>query len=71
MFLPRKIYSDLKKHLRVKQITVITGMRRTGKTTLIKQLFSEINSKNKLYFDLERLDNRDLFAQKNYDNIIP
>ena len=70
MFLPRKIYPELKKHLRLKQITVITGMRRTGKTTLIKKLFSEINSKNKLYLDLERPDNRDLFAQKNYDNII-
>ena len=70
MFLPRKIYTNLKKHLYLKQITVITGMRRTGKTTIMKQLFSEINSKNKFYFDLERLDNRDLFAQKNYDNII-
>lgn len=70
MFINRKIYPDLKKHLKQKQITVLTGMRRVGKTTLIKQLFSEIDSQNKFYFDLERLDNRELFAQKNYDNII-
>lgn len=70
MFIARKIYPDLKKHLERKQITVITGMRRVGKTTLIKQLLSEVNSQNKFYFDLERMDNRELFAQKNYDNII-
>ncbi len=70
MFYPRKIYPELKKHLKIRQISVITGMRRTGKTTLLKQLLSEIPSKNKLYIDLERLDNRDLFAEKNYDNII-
>lgn len=69
-FLPRKIYSELKKHLGVKQITVITGMRRTGKTTLARHLLGEIPSKNKLYIDLERLDNRELFSQKNYDNIL-
>jgi predicted AAA+ superfamily ATPase len=70
MIFSRKIYPDLKKHLKTRQITVITGMRRTGKTTLAKQLLSNVKSKNKLYIDLERLDNRDLFAQKNYDNIM-
>ena len=70
MFLPRKIYPELKKHLKIKQITVITGMRRAGKTTLLKQLLKDIPSKNKFYIDLERLDNRELFSQKNYDNIL-
>ncbi|MFA4831688.1 MAG: AAA family ATPase, partial [Patescibacteria group bacterium] len=70
MFLPRKIYPELKKHLKQKQITVITGMRRTGKTTLLRQLLKDISSKNKIYIDLERLDNRELFSQKNYDNIL-
>ncbi|MFA4830779.1 MAG: ATP-binding protein [Patescibacteria group bacterium] len=70
MFYQRKIYPELKKHLEEKQITVITGMRRTGKTTILKQILKEIPSKNKLYIDLERLDNRELFSQKNYDNIL-
>ena len=70
MYLPRKIYLQLKKHLKIKQITVITGMRRTGKTTLLRQLLKDISSQNKLYIDLERLDNRELFSQKNYDNIL-
>ncbi|MCD6150028.1 ATP-binding protein [bacterium] len=70
MYLPRKIYLQLKKHLKIKQITIITGMRRTGKTTLLRQLLKDISSQNKLYIDLERLDNRELFSQKNYDNIL-
>jgi len=70
MFIERKIYKELEKHLGKKQITLITGMRRTGKTTLIKQLLKIIDSENKTYIDLERLDNRDIFAEKNYDNII-
>jgi len=70
MIYPRKIFPDLLNHLDSKQITVLTGMRRTGKTTLVKELLSKIDSANKLYIDLERLDNRELFAAKNYDAII-
>lgn len=70
MFFPRTIYKSLKNHLNEKPITVLTGMRRVGKTTLIKQIFSEIKSKNKIYFDLERMDNRELFSEKNYESII-
>jgi predicted AAA+ superfamily ATPase len=70
MFYQRKIYPDIKEHLQYQQISVITGMRRTGKTTIIKQILKEIESANKLYIDLERLDNRELFSEKNYDNIM-
>lgn len=67
---PRKIYNSLKEHIENKQVTVITGMRRTGKTTLVKQLLSEIPSENKIYIDLERIDSRELFLEKNYDTIL-
>lgn len=70
MFILRKVYPILKEHLQNRQITVVTGMRRTGKTTLVKQLLEDIPSQNKLYIDLERVDNRELFAEKNYDAII-
>jgi len=66
---PRKIYPELEKHLAAKQVTVITGMRRTGKTTAVKYLMEKISSGNKLYLDLERSDNREIFNQKNYDVI--
>lgn len=70
MIFERKISKSLKKHLSKKQITVITGMRRTGKTTLLKWLLDGVESNNKLYIDLERIDNRELFTPKNYDDII-
>lgn len=70
MFYPRKLSSQLKEHLAQKPITILTGMRRTGKTTLVKQLLSEAPSTNKLYIDLERLDNRELFGEKNYETIV-
>lgn len=70
MYYQRKIHSALKEHLLEKQITVITGMRRTGKTTLMKQILLEIDSDNKIYFDLERIDSRELFGEKNYETII-
>ena len=67
---PRKLFPLLKEHLSHKQITVLTGMRRTGKTTLIKQLLAEIASPNKIYIDLERIDLREIFSEKNYDAVI-
>lgn len=70
MFYARKIYPGLKKHLGDRQVTVITGMRRSGKTTLARQLMKETNSQNKLYLDFQLVANRDLFAERNYDNII-
>ncbi len=70
MYFPRKIQDDLLNHLSERQITVITGMRRTGKTTLLKWLFEKVNSRNKFFIDFERLDNRALFNEANYDNII-
>ncbi|MFB2118236.1 ATP-binding protein [Parapedobacter sp. 2B3] len=69
-FYNRTIYTLLKAHLPKKQITVLTGMRRTGKTTLVKQLLSESPIRQQYYFDMERMDNRLLFAEQNYDNIV-
>lgn len=70
MIYERTILPSLKEHSSRKQITVITGMRRTGKTTLVKELLASLQTKNKLYIDLERIDNRELFSVKNYDAII-
>lgn len=70
VFYPRKIYNDLKRHLASRSITVLTGLRRTGKTTLIKHLLAEVKSANKAYFDLQQLNNQELFSQKNFDDIV-
>lgn len=69
MVYKRKIYPSLLLHAQSPLVTVLTGMRRTGKTTLITQLLSDIPNKNSLFIDLQRPDNRELFEQKNYDGI--
>lgn len=69
MFYARKVYTELLSHAKTDLVTVLTGMRRTGKTTLIQQLLIDLPNKNSLYLDLQRPDNRELFEQKNYDAI--
>lgn len=70
MFLPRAIYPALRAHLARPQITVLTGMRRTGKTTLCRQLMADSPIEQKLYIDLERIDNRILWSEPNYELIL-
>uniref|UniRef100_UPI003593060E ATP-binding protein n=1 Tax=Persicitalea sp. TaxID=3100273 RepID=UPI003593060E len=70
MFYQRTVFPALLDHLAKKQITVLTGMRRTGKTTLLKALMERSPLAQKVYFDLERIDNREFFAEKNYENIV-
>lgn len=69
MFINRKIYPELLKHARTPLVTVLTGMRRTGKTTLIKQLLLDMKNKNSLFVDFQMPDNREIFNQTNYQNI--
>lgn len=66
----RKIYPALEEHLKNPRVTVLTGMRRTGKTTAIRHLMESLKSENKIYLDLESMDNRVIFSQKNYDSIL-
>jgi len=69
-YIERDIFKELKKHLSLKQAIILTGLRRTGKTTLVKKLLEMVKSTNKIYIDLENLGNRNLFSEENYDNII-
>jgi predicted AAA+ superfamily ATPase len=59
----RTLYKALKSHLAERPATVITGMRRVGKSTLLKQLLDKVPGKNKIYLDLERIENRLIFKQ--------
>jgi predicted AAA+ superfamily ATPase len=65
----RDLFPELLNHLDKKQVTVITGMRRVGKTTAIKYLLQHIPSANKAYFDLEKIENRYIFNQTNTKDI--
>lgn len=69
MIFPRKIEKELKKQFDFKEIVILTGMRRTGKTVMMNSLFNAVQSKNKVFFDLENPLNRKLFEEENYDNI--
>ncbi|MBM3129759.1 MAG: ATP-binding protein [Chloroflexi bacterium] len=68
--LPRSIFPKLTRALPDRRVIVITGMRRVGKTTTVKWLLDQVASPNKLYVDLERLDNRAVFQESNYDHVL-
>jgi predicted AAA+ superfamily ATPase len=65
----RQLYQDLEDHLSKKQATVITGMRRVGKTTAIRHLLAQVPHTNKLFLDLEKAENRYLLNQPMYRDV--
>ena len=65
----RTLYTELEEHLSKRQITVITGMRRVGKSTAVKHLLEQIGHSNKLYLDFEKANNRFIFNQSSYTDI--
>lgn len=65
----REIYDSLYAHLSKKQVTVITGMRRVGKSTAVKYLLSKINQTETLYLDCERVEIRAMLNKPSYEAI--
>ncbi len=65
----RKIIPLLTKALKEKEVLVLTGIRQVGKTTLVKYLYNQVKSSNKLYLDLENPLNRKIFEEEDYDTI--
>jgi predicted AAA+ superfamily ATPase len=66
----RLIWKKLLSEVDTQEIVVITGPRQVGKTTTLHWLLDQIPSKNKIYFDLENIVDRELFETKNYDSLI-
>ena len=66
----RNIFGKIRKAFNSKMIIVITGLRRSGKTTTLKYLYDRVKSKNKVYIDFERMEYRKIFFDENYGNII-
>ncbi|OQY02063.1 MAG: hypothetical protein B6I20_07220 [Bacteroidetes bacterium 4572_117] len=54
----RFLYESLEKHLKHKNYTIITGARQVGKTSLLKQLYAYLQSKNEevAFLNLESTD---------------
>lgn len=70
MIIERDLYKKIKLRLNSKQAVVITGMRRTGKTTLLKFIFEKIKSKNKQMIELENPLRRKIFEVGDYEEIV-
>lgn len=64
----RFLYSDLLKYLDHKNALVITGMRQVGKTTLMRQIFDQVDEP-KLWYDFENPLDLLHFENINYDAI--
>lgn len=69
MIIRRKIMDKIDRYIESPEAIVLTGMRRTGKTTVIKYYFENLESENKIYLDLENVVYRKYFDEANYENI--
>lgn len=69
MFKPRLIVKKIEPYYDSPEAIIITGMRRTGKTTLLNHIYDYINTGNKLLLDLENPLNRRYFEEDNYERI--
>ena len=70
MIYQRKLLKTLKKQLLSKEIIVLTGMRRVGKTTLYRMIFDGIKSNNKVFLDMENPLIQRVFEEEDFNNII-
>lgn len=69
MIYRRKIEKELVKCISTQEIIVLTGMRRVGKTTLYRSIFETIETKNKVFLDLENPIVQKIFEETDYNNI--
>jgi len=65
----RLLYHRIIPYVSHKNALVITGMRQVGKTTLMRQIFEEIQEKPKLWFDLDNPLDQKVFEDIDYKNI--
>ena len=68
-FFKRELYDEIKPLVNEPQAIVVTGMRRSGKTSLLRYVYKRISSENKLFWDLENPLNRKFFEETNYETI--
>lgn len=65
----RRIHSSLQDQIEKSDITVLTGMRRVGKTTTLQMIFDEVDSRNKIFLDLENPLDQKTFEEADFNNI--
>lgn len=69
MIIERSLYKKIKPYLNSLEAIIITGMRRVGKTFLLKYIYERIETDNKIYIDLENPLNQKYFEEENYEKI--
>ena len=69
MIKPRLIFKEIEPYFDSPEAIIVTGMRRTGKTTLLNSIYQGVKSKNKVFLDLENPLNRKYFEEENYEQI--
>ena len=69
MLKERILLQQINQYINSPEAIVITGMRRVGKTSLLKLIYESINSDNKIFLDLENPINRKYFDEVDYDKI--
>ena len=69
MIIRRLLYKKIEPYLNSPEAIVVTGMRRVGKTTLLKDIFEGIETKNKTFLDLENPLNQKYFEEDNFEKI--
>lgn len=69
MYKNRKLLDILVKYSDAREAIVVTGFRRVGKTILLKYIYEQLSTKNKVFLDMESPVNQRAFADDNYDNI--
>lgn len=66
---PRRILKEIEPWIDSKEIIVVTGMRRTGKTTLLKMIYDKVDSTNKVMLDMENIIEQRVFDEVDFNNV--
>lgn len=69
VLIERKLFRQIRPYLDSKEAVIVTGMRRTGKTSLLRFIYERISSVNKIFLDLENPINQKYFQATNYETI--
>lgn len=69
MIFQRKLQREMEPYLQKPEMLVVTGMRRTGKTTLLQVFYDQIKSNNKLFLDLENPLYQRYFEGVDFENV--
>jgi len=69
MLKERQLLKKIVPFLKSPEAIIITGIRRCGKTSLLRLIYDRINSENKIFLDMENPLNRKYFEETNYERV--